>query len=121
MALKPAAPVQPPVASLAKLTEQLAGSLAGEGSMKTYTAPTHADHLRMMQSEDDWPAWPLLPLKHEYRKDPDMPGMPATAFLASGCGALLFHGTIFFGCQGATSREQFDSFEAILADGWIVD
>lgn len=83
--------------------------------------PTRADHLEMMAHESNWQAWPFCPLKHTSKRDPVFPGMPLTGMLATGQGATVFIGNIFFGINEQTPRQEYNSLEEVLDDGWIVD
>lgn len=83
--------------------------------------PTRDESLAMMHREADWPAWPFLPLKHRDKPDPVFPGMRLTAMLATGQGATVFIGNIFFGINDQTPREEYNTFEEVLDAGWIVD
>jgi hypothetical protein len=82
--------------------------------------PTAADHIEMMLHESLWPAWPKLPLKNTSHRDPLIPGMPLTGFLVSGQGAKVYVGNIF-GVPPVSEVKEYASYEAVLADGWVVD
>lgn len=84
------------------------------------------DDLEMMRSPDRWPCWPVLPLKRYDGKD--RCGFPSTGLIAELDGVPRF--TVFDGnlfqrplCfdDPKTVRYDYDSFEAMLADGWVVD
>lgn len=86
--------------------------------------PAEHDHLEMMKSPDRWPLWPVLPLKRRCAN----PGeFPECAFLMDVGG--LDHVKVYLGViyeLGGRKPSEFESkkysdYEAVVADGWIVD
>lgn len=87
--------------------------------------PTKAKHLgpgddlEMIQSPDQWPCWPVLPMKNWKTAKPGEG--PETG--------IIWHGhptTILVGCLGLTDwskaqRIEYGSVEELLEAGWIVD
>lgn len=80
------------------------------------------DHLKMIKTPDEWPAWPYLPIK---RRDPNG-GWPDCRLLWIGAPNRVVEANLF--ALPKTKEEflalpytQYDSPEAIVADGWIVD
>jgi hypothetical protein len=85
--------------------------------------------LKIMQNPELWPGWPCLPVVRRGR-----PGSPQIGILiASNLPTLLEDVNLFGIAEGSTlgglmketakegKLKQFDSFEAIIADGWEVD
>lgn len=77
------------------------------------------DDLAMMKNPDLWPAWPILPLKNRESA--------TVGFLleATDCKFKIFLGNFWkLGEEGyfeSLETKTFDSFEAIIAEGWHVD
>lgn len=84
------------------------------------TKPT--THLEMMQNPDSWPRWPFLPL---IRRTKGLRPFGEEGLLYDD-GANTF--TVYFAnlfmlpqnLESCTSKA-YESYEAILADGWEVD
>jgi hypothetical protein len=77
--------------------------------------------LRMMQSPQEWPAWPLLALKHRSQKDPNCLGMPRTGFLIEANGEVspvVYEGNIWH--PAFDQPIAYESLAAVAAD-WMVD
>ena len=82
-------------------------------------------NLNMMKSPDDWPVWPYLPLKRKVEGRP-----PLISFLyyddEDGPYPILY-GCSIYAVQDndpplhLCPRTGYDSFEAILDEGWEVD
>jgi hypothetical protein len=93
--------------------------------------PNREDSLAMMRDTALWPARTVLPLAHAERKDEW--GSPALAFLAWGHGSTLYFGNVgdlpsmrlgqdaFEAHLTTLASLTFVSFDAVLADGWLVD
>lgn len=77
--------------------------------------------LSMMKSPNRWPCWPMLPLKHAMRKSD---GMPLIGFLFE---SNKYKYTVFVGNMldakniSKMPREEFKSYEEVVAAGWVVD
>lgn len=77
--------------------------------------------IKFMQMPDEWPRWPLLPLKRgpfSYEQE--------FGFMVEGEGLVVFRGALYqlFDKKLSIedfSREEFASFEAIYDAGWRVD
>lgn len=82
---------------------------------------TEADHLRMMQSPDEWPMWPKLPM----RKGTHGNGGPELGFLVEGYGPAVYRGNVFTSVDAFVlnriEKEAFPTFGAMYAAGWRVD
>lgn len=77
------------------------------------------DDLLMMQEPDEWPLSNVLPIK---RTSPDGGTWPQCGFMVRGQGPKVFIGYIY-DIENIDSMkvEQYDSFEDVIKDGWIVD
>jgi hypothetical protein len=98
---------------------------------KTTTPPVH-DDAGMIRQYDTWPRWPFLPLKRKNHnlKDKNLGVLLATqehADAVKGSGKFrVYHVYMFQPPKGkaewdAAPRTEYDTVEAMLADGWIVD
>ena len=80
------------------------------------------DDVAMMRNPILWPVWPYLPLKRSKGMDEELgvlwagKGYRTTVFLA--CLYLLPPTVEVF---LASPKLQYSSFEAIAADGWVID
>jgi hypothetical protein len=91
-----------------------------------FEAERRQQDLKMMQSPDDWPRWPLLPIKKPIKGQ-----FPDTAVLfADGTATVIWVNPFTLSERpGTTWAEKFDgakkqayvSFEAMIDDGWRVD
>lgn len=78
---------------------------------------------------NNWPLWPLLPVKNRLREDPAMPGTPLTGILTYTdvqAGKFIVRmGLIFFRYTAeewaALPQEVYSSIDDLLAAGWIGD
>jgi hypothetical protein len=80
------------------------------------------NHVEWIKHPDWWPMFGICPLKHSTRKDPNAGGMPLTGVVVS-CDDP---GVVRIGVLGITNfsqapQEKFDSVEAMVAAGWVVD
>lgn len=79
------------------------------------------DDVEMINTEELWPHWPVLPVK----KRTNGPDSPECGVIASGNLTTVRMLNIFMGW----TKEQFDnaktyeyaSVEELVADGWVVD
>jgi hypothetical protein len=72
---------------------------------------------QMIASPDEWPQWPLLPLKR--RGDDDF---PEVGCLLEGQLVVYLCNMWSFDTDAPTSRAiRYPSIEALLDDGWVVD
>jgi hypothetical protein len=80
------------------------------------------DDLKMMRRPHLWPWWPVLPIKNYKRAKPgclecgilcmdDLSGLPEPVVVLSN----------MFEIDENKKQIQYDSLEAIVADGWVVD
>jgi len=77
--------------------------------------------LRAIRNEDDWPRWPYLPVTRSVNGS-----SPAAGFIYAGLDvAYVFTMNIYAmpkeGYLRDLPRIEYDSFEALAADGWKVD
>ena len=77
---------------------------------------TAADDIEMLRCQDDWPSWPLLPLK----RDADGGGREFGTVTATTPLRVYAVGANV-GIDGDTPRIDYESPDAIVADGWKVD
>lgn len=78
----------------------------------------------MMKHEDEWPLWPLLPVK----KYPQPGCAPIVGVLAAGQGPKVYligildvkTGLLGDVLDGVPTKD-FNSFEHLVAEGWMVD
>lgn len=80
------------------------------------------DDLSFMQTSDNWPRYPILPIK---RKNNDI-GFWDCAILFADGRPIVYHCNMFQLADKTLTLESckkntYDSFEALVADGWIVD
>ena len=86
-----------------------------------------ARDLAQMQNPDEWPLWPLLPIKRSVKGG----SWPETALLFANGEPVVIKGDLYQLDKrpGTTYAEKFAglekqaylSFEAMVADGWRVD
>ena len=78
--------------------------------------------LAFMNTPEEWPCWPVLPLKKTGASWGNPKGL---GFMVGGLGATVFVGFMFIGPDWSPGLHKdkitYDSFEAIIADGWRVD
>lgn len=85
------------------------------------------DDRAFIEDPDNWPQWPLLPMKRI-----DSNQRLECAFIVSGdSGVKLYRGNIFaiYERPGNTLAEKltdvpiykYESVDALLADGWVID
>ncbi len=93
-----------------------------KAKVKKSAAKEH-DHLAMVKDQDRWPCWPYLPVK---RRDKNMESKNL-GILWIGTGGLIVHHTYLFGMPKtieefkAMPKTEYQTHEAMLADGWEVD
>ena len=78
--------------------------------------------LEMMQESAAWPAFPLLPLKRYQNKPSD----PELGILWQGCGPTVYRCSMFYLPKtpeesAALLTIKYESFEALVNDGWVID
>jgi hypothetical protein len=83
--------------------------------MSNDTRPDARD-IEMMKTPDDWPAWPLLPLKR-----PNKAYGTSFAYMFAEGKPRIYRGSMWKPDPTKDPCVEFDSFEAIAADGWMVD
>ena len=78
------------------------------------------NHVEMMKRTQLWPQWPMLPVKRWTGRD-----MECAVLLdvAEGKKYTLYFANLYMLPDDLTTCQQreYDSFEAIVADGWEVD
>lgn len=85
------------------------------------------DDKAMMSSPDRWPRWPWLPMKRHVNghSDLDLGLLHADAFPDQPCKIYkgnLFEGKLhYFPLADQAFWSEYPNFDAVLADGWIVD
>lgn len=83
------------------------------------------EDLEFMRKPTKWPRWPLLPLKRPRGSGQ----MPECGFMVAEKGILttVFRGYIWdnesvkLAIRSGKDSKTYDSYEAIVADGWRVD
>lgn len=87
--------------------------------------PKRPEDLDILNNPDSWPLWPVMPMKHRTKKG-DF-GIPEIGFVISGRPwvylsnySSLKTGPLAPQLAGIGAAV-YDSFEALLADGWMVD
>lgn len=77
--------------------------------------------IALIGSEDDWPLWPVLPMKRPKEDG----GMPDTAVMYTGEHNTLYLDVNVFalavGDLPNSRKQTFDSLDALLDAGWVVD
>lgn len=88
-------------------------------------AHTEQDELNMMSNPGLWPRWPWLPMKR--RKVGDLPDTGLLhADAEAGKPTKLYKGNLYEGLGWFPRHDQafwkeYPNFDAIVADGWVVD
>ncbi len=82
--------------------------------------------VEFMRNDKRWPYWPILPLKR-----PDKNGLPECGFITAHRGrpTTIIIANMYDDLGAKTIGElyekykliEYDSFEAIVEDGWVVD
>lgn len=76
------------------------------------------DHVDMMQNSDRWPHWPILPVKRTMQVSHQL------GVMVAGQGPVVYGLSMFDVTReklDTCAREEFESFEALHAAGWVVD
>lgn len=91
--------------------------------------PVYPDHLGMIKSPDNWPCWPVLPLKRYTKVRPG--AFPDLGIILSveGVPANTVYEVDMFMCPDIKQlmtdpnivKHEYSSPEEIVADGWVVD
>lgn len=80
------------------------------------------DDLEMINSPDLWPWYPMLPLKNPKMDDPHMPGTSAPGVITVGNPTRVLLGCMFMMYPSESMPHiQYESVQALLDAGWIVD
>jgi len=93
---------------------------------------TVGDDAEMIRSYNRWPAWPMLPVKRRNNSLEDknlgvLLSDQAHADAVKGKGKIIvYHVYLFLPPEGkagweAAPKTEYDTVEAMLADGWVVD
>lgn len=97
--------------------------------MKNVRYPGPADHVKTLQTPEAWPAWPVLPVKR-YGHVPVREAPECGVVLAvGGHTSTVFEANLFTLPRNLREliddpkivRHVYDSAEAMVADGWVVD
>ena len=78
------------------------------------------DHLAMMKNPNNWPQWPILPIKRPDKQH----GMECAIMYAEGKPVIYFVNMWELSKETKWSelpKKIYESFESLLADGWVVD
>ena len=84
----------------------------------------NSDHREMLEREDLWGQWPLLPL---IRRTGPPEGREApwgnAGFVISGRPTTVYLGVIFAAEEAVSAKRkiEYPSADAVIADGWEVD
>lgn len=99
--------------------------------MPTSTAREQKLFLELFRNQAKWPMWPVMPLKrHPANTDPSPESFPwELGFIlageegSTGTKVYLAPNSLFADVTRYTELQtvQYASYEAILADGWIID
>ena len=87
---------------------------------------TRETHYKRMMNPDAWPAWPLCPLKKQVPKTEDRMGyivgvLYDTSLVDGEPVVYLTNMFTFNAAQRDHEKLTYDSFSALLDDGWYVD
>ncbi len=85
-----------------------------------------AFELRLMENEDNWPRWPLLPVKNRIRMRDQDGGAPMFGVIYAGNPHTVFVDVnIWTGDLAKTldnaKKERFSSWEKLIEAGWKGD
>lgn len=85
------------------------------------TWPEREDELAMMNDPERWPAYPRLPLKKRGAQDATLGFLVAHG--AHGVEPVVYLANLFAQVPdwNAVPQEKFESFDALLDAGWVVD
>lgn len=83
------------------------------------------DDIGMMRNPSQWPNWPLLPVKqtkYDVAKGP----RPVGVMLAEDGLPLVYHANLFDIAGGKVNIGEcpitkYETYEAMIEDGWVVD
>lgn len=91
---------------------------------------TETDDLEMMRNANRWPCWPLLPLRHATRREPDG-SMHLLGFMCEENGMTgqaaprVYVGSIYFQSEGKKLEdlpvEDYPYLDAVVRAGWRVN
>lgn len=80
-----------------------------------------AMQLKFMRDPNEWPRWPLLPMKRRGARGQ----FPDCGFLVTGQGPVIHRAAIYQVEVGTRwdsfSREMYESFERLYDSGWEID
>ena len=79
------------------------------------------DDKEMILSDDQWPCWPILPVKNHTKICPLTKEKPMTGVICSGRRTVVFIGVLGLTHWATAKSMTYASVEALLADGWIID
>lgn len=75
---------------------------------------TIAEEISMMQDEDKWPHWPILPLVNRTGNS-----RPECGFLFVSSGPTVFIGNMWD--PKFDNPKKYNSYQEIVDDGWRID
>ena len=79
--------------------------------------------IERMQQLDQWPRWPVLPVK-KYKEQGQMPAlgvMHINHVLPNDGKPRVYECSMFDQITDETHFVEYDSLEALVADGWMID
>lgn len=85
-------------------------------------SPTRGERdIAMMKAPDNWPQWPILPLKRVRGSDLEVGVLVNGAFEGPHTEATVYLSSMNRVITVETPTIKYDSFEALVADGWMID
>lgn len=74
-------------------------------------------HVEFIRNVGNWPHWPRLPMKRRDRgQQPDL-----GVLIPFERGWVLFYANLYQKIEESTPSKVYDSPEAVVMDGWVVD
>lgn len=93
------------------------------------TESTETAHLDMMRDANRWPCWPLLPMQHATRREPDgcmnLLGFMCEDGFTGKAAPRVYVGSIYFRTEGRRLEdlpvEDYPDLQAVVNAGWKVN
>lgn len=87
--------------------------------MNTLSPEETTKHVNMINTPDNWPCWPALPLK----RYPEGGFMEAAVILEQPMNLPIrvYLTNMFMGVTKETPYREYPTAQAVVADGWVVD
>ena len=90
---------------------------------------TESHHVAMMRDANRWPCWPLLPLQHATRREPDgcmhLLGFMCESGMSGAAAPRVYVGSIYFRTEGKRLQdlpvEDYPDLDAVVRAGWRVN